>query len=61
MEPTLDVAGDSFANESECEDEVDFVPSPWGWLFPQKRGYVAQSEAIFSSRLPVIMILFLFV
>lgn len=44
VEPTLDVAGDSFANDSECEDEVDFVPSPWGWLFPQKGGYVAQSR-----------------
>lgn len=42
MEPTLDVAGDSFA---ECEDEVDFVPSPWGWLFPQRCDYVAQSKA----------------
>lgn len=36
--PTLDVGCDSY----DTEDEVDYGPEPWGWLFPQTKGFVSQ-------------------
>ena len=39
---TLDVAGDSYGEDTE--DEVDSGPPPWGWLFPQTKGFVSQGE-----------------
>lgn len=41
---TLDIAGDSCGEDTE--DEVDSGPQPWGWLFPQTKGFVSQGKLI---------------
>lgn len=38
---TLEVVSDSCI---DTEDEVDSGPEPWGWLFPQTKGFESQSE-----------------
>ncbi len=30
----------------EEDDEVDSGPEPWGWLFPQNKGFAAQGDIL---------------